>query len=42
MVTQEKLGIDGRINKAFEPISNFWEGLILISQMKYYNGCMRN
>ena len=29
MVTQEKLGIDERINEAFQPISNFWEGLIL-------------
>ena len=29
MTTQEKLGIDERINEAFQPISNFWEGLIL-------------
>ena len=29
MVIQEKLGIDERINEAFQPISNFWEGLIL-------------
>ena len=29
MITQEKLGIDERINEAFQPISNFWEGLIL-------------
>ena len=29
MVTQEKIGIDERINEAFQPISNFWEGLIL-------------
>ena len=29
MALQEKLGIDERINEAFQPISNFWEGLIL-------------
>ena len=29
MITQEQLGIDERINEAFQPISNFWEGLIL-------------
>ena len=29
MTTQEKLGIDERINEAFQPISSFWEGLIL-------------
>ena len=29
MITQEKLGIDERINEAFQPISNFLEGLIL-------------
>ena len=29
MVIQDKLGIDERINEAFQPISNFWEGLIL-------------
>ena len=29
MIIQEKLGIDERINEAFQPISNFWEGLIL-------------
>jgi AGCS family alanine or glycine:cation symporter len=29
MALQEKLGIDERINEAFQPISNFWEALIL-------------
>ena len=29
MIIQEKIGIDERINEAFQPISNFWEGLIL-------------
>ena len=29
MTLQEKIGIDERINEAFQPISNFWEGLIL-------------
>ncbi len=29
MIIQDKLGIDERINEAFQPISNFWEGLIL-------------
>ena len=29
MTLQDNLGIDERINEAFQPISNFWEGLIL-------------
>ena len=29
MTLQEKIGIDERINEAFQPISSFWEGLIL-------------
>ena len=29
METQDKIGLDERINEAFQPISSFWEGLIL-------------
>ena len=29
MTLQDNLGIDERINEAFQPISNFWEALIL-------------
>ena len=29
MNPQDQMGIDERINEAFQPISSFWEGLIL-------------
>ena len=29
MEIQDNLGLDERINEAFQPISSFWEGLIL-------------
>ena len=29
MEIQDKIGLDERINEAFQPISSFWEGLIL-------------
>ena len=29
METQDKIGLDEKINEAFQPLSSFWEGLIL-------------